>query len=391
MKNVNRGLALHFLVAVLLVACPKLQGQSVLETEAERFTEQSHPKGWWPTNGSAPRTAYTGPQACAPCHPSETASWEKSQMAHALRPAAESEFLRAHPHLSYHRVPYTYRIDLEGNEALYSVTDGHQRLSLPLLWAYGVGVVGQAFVFSDNETYYEAEVAYYPSLGTLDVVAGLPPTAPPTLQEAAGLPLLPSSAQQCISCHTTAAVTNDRLQVQSAILGVSCEACHGPGARHIAAMKTASQPGKRRETFILNPASLNPAETEDFCGACHRTSLRVQMKGLHGLETIHYQPYRLELSSCWIMTQQITCLTCHNPHEPLERTSSAYDSACLACHSHPKGGGAAVYSSKLCPVAKEACTNCHMPNCRLPLAPFSMSDHFIRVVRLDDPCNQTRQ
>ncbi|HEY6291941.1 MAG TPA: multiheme c-type cytochrome [Terriglobia bacterium] len=307
-------------------------------------------------------------------------------MAHALTPAADSEFLRAHPHLSFRRGPYTYRIDLADNQALYSVTDGQRTLSLPLLWAYGVGVVGQAFVFFANGTYYEAEVAYYPGLGTLDVVAGLPTTIPATLQEATGIPLLPSAAQQCISCHTTAAVTSGRLQVQSAILGVSCEDCHGPGARHVAATKASSESARHNTSFILNPASLNPADTEDFCGACHRTSLRVQMKGLHGLDTVHYEPYRLELSSCWIMSQRITCLTCHNAHAPLERNASAYDSACLSCHSSKSGGGAAARSAKNCPVSQERCTTCHMPKCRLPLSPFSMSDHFIRVVAADDAC-----
>jgi len=155
------------------------------------------------------------------------------------------------------------------------------------------------------------------------------------------------------------------------------------------------RPAKEPATYIFNPASLGPSDVEDFCGACHRTSLRVQAKGLHGLETVHYEPYRLELSQCWIMSQRITCLNCHNPHQPLARGSAAYDQACIACHSSGSkqstsgGSAAAAHSGKVCPVGKRDCVTCHMPKCQIPLSPFSMSDHFIRVVSADDACAQT--
>jgi mono/diheme cytochrome c family protein len=387
------------LALVAVAACPKLLSQTILETQPETLPEQVHYKGWWPNTGSATRSAYAGAQACAPCHAAEFTGWQASEMANALKPAAQSEFLRARPHLSFDWGRYKYRIDLGKGEAIYSVTDGTGTLSVPLLWAYGVGVVGQAFVFRDQGTYSEAEVAYYPQLSGLDVVAGIPRAAPATLQAAFGIPLVPMAAQQCISCHTTAAVTDNRLRVDSAILGVSCEACHGPGAKHVAAMKdrgsgrsskTATRSAQTVPKFIFNPASLDPADVEDFCGACHRTSLRVQMKGLHGLETVHYEPYRLELSSCWIMSQRITCLNCHNPHRPLARGASAYDAACIACHSSNSVRSAAdasrTHLTKICPVGKQNCATCHMPKCRIPLSPFSMSDHFIRVVSTGDAC-----
>ena len=386
-------LPLSLLVLMMLAAGPNLGGQTILETQPETLPRQAHHKGWWPNDGSAPRSAYAGSQSCAPCHAAEFAGWQASEMATALKPAAQSEFLRAHPNLSFDWGSYTYRIDLDKNVAMYSVTDGNGTLTAPLLWAYGVGVVGQAFVFLLQGTYYEAEVAYYPELGRLDLVAGIPREVPATIQRAFGIPLLPTAAQQCISCHTTAAVTENRLHTDSAMPGDSCEACHGPGARHVAVMKTVANSAKRIPKLIFNPASLAPADLEDFCGACHRTSLRVQAKGLHGLDTVHYEPYRLELSLCWIMSQQITCLTCHDPHKPLERKSSAYDDACIACHSQGTrtqvSARRGVHSGRVCPVARQDCATCHMPKCRLPLSPFSMSDHFIRIVSTNDACSQS--
>ena len=39
---------------------------------------------------------------------------------------------------------------------------------------------------------------------------------------------------QCFGCHATAAVTGGKLNPASAMPGISCEGCHGPGAAHVA-------------------------------------------------------------------------------------------------------------------------------------------------------------
>lgn len=307
-------------------------------------------------------------------------------MAHAMMDAAQSQHLKSHPHMSYQHGPYTYRVDLEGDRAIYSLTDGKRTFSIPLLWVYGVGVVGQTFIFRAKDTYFETEVAYYPTLKRLDIVAGLPRAMPPTIQQAFAVPLEPLAARQCILCHTTAAVTNNQLHVESLIPGVTCEDCHGPGAKHAAAMQQLGKNQKALQTFIYNPAKLSPQNLENFCGACHRTSLHVEQEGLHGLDTVHYEPYRLEMSQCWIISQRITCTTCHNPHQRLDRDAPAYDSACRSCHSAKTESSRATFPGKTCPVATRNCVTCHMPKCNLPRAPFSMSDHFIRIVGPSDAC-----
>ncbi|MGH9325865.1 MAG: multiheme c-type cytochrome, partial [Terriglobia bacterium] len=169
--------------------------------------------------------------------------------------------------------------------------------------------------------------------------------------------------------------------------GVSCEACHGPGARHVALSQKGTS-GEAARRSIFNPATLEPVEIENFCGECHRTSRLVTLEGLHGLDTVHYEPYRLEMSQCWIMTRRISCLTCHDPHQPLQRNPAAYDAACLSCHPSRPSRRMAAGQAYACPVATHNCVTCHMPKCRLPRAPFSMSDHFIRIVASNDACSQ---
>lgn len=384
-----RTVTILYLLAFASAFPRAARAQTASDAKAQTVLTQPHPKGWWPRDGGPPLSAYVGERVCAECHREIATTWQATQMAQALKPAAESEFLQAHPHMSYQRGPYTYRIDLDNGQAVYSMTGRGQTLSIPLLWAYGTGVVGQAFVFRVNGTYYEAEAAYYPVEGRLSLVAGLEEAIPKSPVAAFGLPLSAPAAEQCISCHTTAAVTSNELDVTRMTAGVSCEACHGPGARHAAAMQAMVSGARPAGTFILNPAKLAPVDLENFCGSCHRTSLQVTAEDLHGLDTVHYEPYRLEMSQCWIMTNNITCVTCHDPHKPLDRKSADYDSACLSCHLAKPGRLTASHPGRACPVATHNCASCHMPKCHLPLSPFTMSDHFIRIVRPGDPCSSS--
>jgi hypothetical protein len=373
----------------LLATGSLLTAQTASDTLPELIPTQSPPSTWWPNRGSEPRNAYVGPRVCANCHSSIFKTWEESQMAQAMQPASDSEYLRTNPDLTFRHGPYVYRVVSNGGESIYSVSDGDRTLAVPLLWAYGVGVVGQTFIFRLNGTYFETEIAYYPVLHRLSIVAGLSDAVPSTLEEAFGVSLVPVAAEQCISCHTTAAVTSNQLHVDTMIRGVTCEACHGPGAQHVARMEHRPEDTQAGNRLIFNPATLNPVDLENFCGECHRSSQLVVAEDLHGLDTVHYEPYRLEMSPCWIMTRRITCATCHDPHQPLQTNATAYDSACLSCHSSNYTTAALSQMGKTCPVATKNCVTCHMPKCDLPEAPFTMSDHFIRIVGQDDACSKS--
>src|SRR5438552_3186239 len=70
----------------------------------------------------------------------------------------------------------------------------------------------------------------------------------------------------------------------------NCQNCHQCQNCHN--LKTGNQ-------LTLNPARLNPIDSVDFCGACHRTSWDVRLGGMTGISTVRFQPYRLEKSRCW--------------------------------------------------------------------------------------------
>jgi hypothetical protein len=51
--------------------------------------------------------------------------------------------------------------------------------------------------------------------------------------------------------------------------GISCEACHGPGAAHVHANSDASAGNTARRTGIVNPANLAHDRSSQVCGQCH--------------------------------------------------------------------------------------------------------------------------
>ncbi|PYV33094.1 MAG: hypothetical protein DMG22_11245 [Acidobacteria bacterium] len=338
--------------------------------------------GWRPNQSPLHLTDYVGRKVCAQCHPSEATTQPATPMAHAAEAVGDCAILRKHPHFNFRLGPFRYEIDCRGNRCIYSVSDGKRTLSTPILWAFGQGKAGQTYVLKWEESYYQSYVSFFNDTKTLDITLGFPKTTPPTLEAALGLPLSAEEAPNCFGCHTTAGVNRGRVVTDHLIPGVSCEACHGPGARHSAAMKS----GHLRKTYIFSPAELKPDELADFCGACHRTSVQVQVMDIRGVANVRFQPYRLEKARCWNPDDsRISCLACHNPHEQLNEDPAFYDSKCLACR-RIKGSvsSSTDHFGPACPVGFRNCVNCHMPKYALPGGHFKFTDHWIRVVKSDE-------
>ena len=165
--------------------------------------------------------------------------------------------------------------------------------------------------------------------------------------------------------------------------GVTCEGCHGPGANHVAAGKS----GLIDEIAakIMNPANLNPVDSVDYCGSCHRTWWDVVQDESPGPKSLRFQPYRLQNSRCWGKGDaRITCVACHDPHQPLVTQAASYDDRCLACHVS-EGKPSADHPGAACPASNKNCISCHMPQYQVVDIPVKFTDHQIRVVRSGVP------
>jgi hypothetical protein len=332
---------------------------------------------------------YVGPQACAKCHQEESQTQHSTAMGRALEPAATSELLRANPQLTFRAGPYTYRITRRGDESLYTVTDGKETFSEPILYSFGQGKAGQTYVFRHKGSFYESRVSFFKEIKGLDWTIGYVREPPPTLEEAAGRAVSADEARNCFACHTTGAVAGAQLQLERLIPGVSCEACHGPGGEHVAAMEAKDFKNKR----VFNPGDMDPdGLSQEFCGSCHRSAEQVSANsGMRGINSVRFQPYRIFTSRGHDpFDRRLSCTACHNPHENPKHDEAFYDQKCAACHRSAESLKSAQVAkaeaedgrdAKPCPVAQKDCVTCHMPKAEIPGSHFHFTDHRIRIAR----------
>ncbi len=291
------------------------------------------------------------PGDCAPCHAAQTASFGGSRMTHALATANDSSVLATNRDLSTTISGYFYQL----KNGTYTVSNGNEKLSVSLAWAFGSGRTGQTYLFEYEGRWRESRVSYYPSTESLDLTIGAQSIAAKTLADAAGRLLSSRQAAECFDCHAADAKTTIRP-------GVQCERCHGPSQSHIAG------------AAIKSLKSLTSEQTSNFCGQCHRTWSQVTIEGPRGIQNLRFQPYRLTNSKCYdAADSRIACTACHNPHQALATAAAFYDAKCLACHSKA--------SKHICKVARADCASCHMPRLELPGAHAKFTDHRIRVVK----------
>lgn len=170
--------------------------------------------------------------------------------------------------------------------------------------------------------------------------------------------------------------------------GKACEACHGPGAKHLESMEAAD---------IRNPAKIEPMVADRGCLECHigqpthvgriqgghaRNQVAcVSCHPVHGTEELKLEPHparriNQECSEChseiWASFQRphghnlpqgaMACTGCHNPHGTFQpqnmRNFSSNEPGCFQCHSYLRG----PFVFEHAPVRMEGCQSCHEPH-----------------------------
>ena len=232
---------------------------------------------------------------------------------------------------------------------------------------------------------------------------------------------------QCADCHSTDLKKNYDLAANSYATGwtdvdVSCEACHGPGSRHVAWATSGDKadPKDRPDRMGLadwlkatdhgrwemNPETGIARRTEklssnelDTCAACHsrrKVIARTPTPGEPYLAS--YLPVLLEPGFYYADGQidgevyeygsflqsrmhaaGVTCSDCHDPHSAKLRASG--NTLCAQCHS-PAKFDVAEHHQHQPGGAGAQCVNCHMPT-RTYMVVDVRRDHSLRVPRPD--------
>ena len=230
---------------------------------------------------------------------------------------------------------------------------------------------GQSFLYWRGDRLYQHPVSYWAGVGWTNS-----PGYPDGVLNF-DRPIRP----RCLECHASAfqpvadsSVAN-RYVPTSAILGITCEVCHGAGQGHVA--RERSWVPRLRPRAIVNPARLPRARQVDACALCHsgtaplRTSPFSFVPGQRlekhydvsnppppdtGVADVHgNQVALLERSACF-RASQMTCATCHDVHRE-QRDVVALSGRCLTCHTVQSCGLFPSHGNQL--VGR--CVDCHMP------------------------------
>jgi len=230
----------------------------------------------------------------------------------------------------------------------------------------------------------------------------------------------------CAECHSTGLQKNYDAESRTfsttwSEIDVACEACHGPGADHVAwagrpPEQRKTEPGKglvvqldeRRDvSWTINPETGNaersrPRDSEreiEMCARCHARRSPISRGYVHGEALLdHYLPRRLDegmyhadgqiddevyVYGSFLQSRMyhagVTCSDCHQPHS-LELRAPG-NGVCLTCHAAAKYETAAHHFHK--PGSPGgSCAECHMPP-KTYMVVDPRHDHSMRIPRPD--------
>jgi Cytochrome c554 and c-prime len=296
-------------------------------------------------------------------------------MQHAIEPEGANPVLQTHISLHAQVGAYSYAVETKGVESTYTVSDGRDSLTLPIRWIFGQH--SQTWVLEKDGDFYESAVSYFHLEQALASTPGDENLSPHNLTDAIGRKVSSWELLQCFNCHSTNATEGEKLTLERLRPGLACERCHDAADQHML--------DALHGNFTSLPKSLktiNAEDTSEFCGQCHRTWDMAVRNHWHGPANVRFQPYRLANSRCFLGTdRRISCVACHDPHQPVNTSVEFYDAKCVACHAAGKARETAAAAAKTCPVSTSKCVTCHMPKVTLPGGHGVFTDHQIRVVR----------
>ncbi len=180
----------------------------------------------------------------------------------------------------------------------------------------------------------------------------------------------------CIGCHATAVAWDGegRFDPHRAVLGVSCERCHGSGLAHVEAQSDGGDPGP-----VFHPGRLSPADQVAFCGQCHRQPTDFEPREILARDPLlaRHAGASLMMSACFRESppaSTITCTECHDPHRAEPARPERTRAVCARCHED------APSLHRLTAVAAGGdCAGCHLPTQSEAFHGTPFTDHWIRL------------
>ena len=313
---------------------------------------------------------FMGDAACAECHPKEFKVHQLTSHAHTFRSVNASTMGADLPNPGPILDTGLSVFDTGSGRAMG--WEDHPTHAAPMHYALGSSRFGFTYLqVVHNQSIVELRRSSAPRYKTW-----LPTPGQGSVEERAlGKNRDEGRARHCIGCHVVALPTSGVIP-DPKFFGVGCEACHGPGQKHAAARRSHD-----KDTYMPKLASLTGTQMNELCGRCHRLAKDIP-PGAEDM-TQRFEPYGLMKSKCFLESGgEISCVTCHDPHQNATADKKRYNAVSLKCHGFAQGFGPVNSNRKPCPVnPKDSCVGCHMPQRKLALdGPVTMAEHYIRIM-----------
>lgn len=352
-------------------------------------------------------------ESCAPCHLEIYERYKKTPMANASGPAADGflpgRFVHADSGVSYRVVEEKGRVLLRFSRVAAGELSGAVGVSgldgqRELRYFVGSGKRGRTYLFEEEGYWFEAPINWYAKKRVWDMA--------PNYLKAGQMPLTLPVDPGCLRCH--ASLAQDSLaEARNKYAGepflkggITCVACHGDVAAHLASG------GKKSLAKI---GEMEPVRRDSVCLSCHLEGedavVRLGKRLVNfrpGESIFDYARYFVRSSraaggsratSQWEALlesgckrgagDKLTCTTCHDPHGSTAAMSEAervayYRARCLSCHdagAERAAGQAAQQETRFGAThhpEKQDCVTCHMPRAASSdIAHEQVTDHRI--------------
>jgi predicted CXXCH cytochrome family protein len=388
-----------------------------------------NPSGPPPEHTARAALQFVGSPVCSECHARETEAWRGSHHALAMQEASASTVLGNFENATFRHFGVESRF-FRRDGRFWVRTDGPdgKLADFEIKYTFGVTPLQQYLIEFPGGRYQALSIAWdarpkgeggqrwfhlYPG-ERIDHKDQLHWTG-----------LYQNWNLQCAACHSTNLkkgydAAGNTYQTTFSEINVACEACHGPGSRHVEWAKEArplytaqSDKGfvilrsRWNEAWKLPAAGARTAQRDqpaadalmNVCAACHARRSTIAESGevgapledTHRLAMLtppnyHADGQQREEVYTWgsflqsrMFQRGVTCMDCHEPHALKLRAEG--NALCVRCHSasafdtekhhfHPAGTKGAQ------------CVECHMP-AQTYMVVDPRRDHSMRIPRPD--------
>ena len=352
--------------------------------------------------------AYVGNKECVYCHREISQSFLRTGMGRSFyRPGAQPDIedytdnnhvYDRQNNLHYEMIAAAdgyYQVEYRENDQAVRTHELRRKVD----YVVGSGNNNRTYLASENGYINEMPVTWYSEKAIWDLSPGY---------NRSNMRFNRPVVAECMHCHNSYNAFEEfsvNRYTGTITEGISCERCHGPGQLHVDKHMASADELNRTDVdrTIVNPAHLSAELQMDVCLQCHlQGEISVFKTGksssdfrpgmsLKDVKTVFIEDGlpkgdfriashggRISLSTCFTASNgSMTCITCHNPHEPVqERSRTYFNDRCMDCHATES---LTVLQKVTDHSNKGDCVHCHMKQgATSDILHVNFTDHWIR-------------